>query len=98
MDIFQKLQKIETLIKNQIVLTKEFLTLEETAEYLNLSKSALYKATSRKEIPFYNPGGKKIYFKRIELDAWITQGKSVSDVEIEEEMTLYLTRNTKSKL
>lgn len=98
MDIFQKLEKIETLIKNQIVLTKEFLTLEETAEYLNLSKSALYKLTGRKEIPFYNPGGKKIYFKRTDLDAWITQGKSVSDVEIEEEMTLYLTRNTKSKL
>lgn len=98
MDIFQKLQKIETLLEKQIVLTKEFLTLEEAAEYLNLSKSALYKITSRKEIPFYNPGGKKIYFKRLDLDNWIIKGKAISDIEIKEEIAQYLTRNSKSKL
>ncbi len=61
---------------------KEFMTVDELADYLGLSKSAVYKITSKKEIPFYNPGGKKIYFKRIEVDAWIESGRVAPDNEV----------------
>jgi len=98
MDIFQKIEKIEALLTKQNALTKEFLTLEETAEYLDLSKSAVYKMTSKKEIPFYNPGGKKIYFKKSELHQWIITGKSISNDEVEVEVDSYLSRTQKSKL
>lgn len=92
MDISKKLEEIEMLLKNQNILLKEFLTLDEAAEYLSLSKSAVYKMTSKKEIPFYNPGGKKIYFKRIELDSWILNGKVESASQIEIEIETYLSR------
>lgn len=98
MDIFQKLEKIEILLTKQTLLSKEFLTLEETADYLDLSKSAIYRMTSKREIPFYNPGGKKLYFKKSDLDQWILQGKTISHIEMEQEVNSYLSRNKKSRL
>lgn len=97
MDISKKLEELEVLLKEQNTLKKEFLTLEETAEYLSLSKSAIYKLTSKKEIPFYNPGGKKLFFKRIELNEWITNGKVKSALEIEQELDSYLSRTNKNQ-
>jgi len=98
MDLFQKLIEIEALLKKQYALSKEILTLDETADYLSLSKSALYKMTSKKEIPFYNPGGKKIYFNKTEIDSWVLSAKSNSIEEIEDEIDSYLGRTQKSKL
>lgn len=65
---------------------KEFMTVGELAEYLELSKSAIYKLTSKREIPFYNPGGKKIYFKRSEVDTWIEAGRVAPDSETLEQI------------
>ena len=98
MDLFKKIIEIETLLKRQYVLNKEILTLDEVADYLNLSKSALYKMTSKKEVPFYNPGGKKIYFKKTEIENWILTSKSNSIDEVDDEITSYLGRTQKSKL
>lgn len=98
MDLFQKVIEIEALLKKQYALNKEILTLDETADYLNLSKSALYKMTSKKEIPFYNPGGKKIYFKKTEIESWVFSKKSDSIEEIDDEINSYLSRTQKSKL
>lgn len=64
---------------------KEFMTVDEIADYLGLSKSAIYKLTSKRELPFYNPGGKKIYFKREEIDAWVEASRVSSDSEVLEE-------------
>ncbi|MFN4149381.1 MAG: helix-turn-helix domain-containing protein [Candidatus Sericytochromatia bacterium] len=96
MDNSKKNENSETLLKKQNVLEKEFLTLEEAADYLSLSKSAMYKMTSKKEIPFYNPGGKKIYFKREELNNWIISSKVYSSLEVELDVTSYLSRNNKN--
>lgn len=97
MDLFKKINEIEALLKKQYTLSKEILTLEESADYLQLSKSALYKLTSKKDIPFYNPGGKKIYFKKQELDNWVLTGKSHSIEEIDDEVNSYLSRTQKSR-
>lgn len=98
MDLFQKIIEIEALLKKQYALSKEILTLEESADYLQLSKSALYKMTSKKEIPFYNPGGKKIYFKKLELDNWVLSNKSNGIDEVDDKISSYLSRTQKSKL
>lgn len=51
--------------------TKELLTIEGTAQYLGISKSYLYKLTSRGAIPHYKPFGKMVYFNRKELVKWL---------------------------
>jgi excisionase family DNA binding protein len=51
---------------------KNVLSLNEACLYTSISKSYMYKLTSSKKIPFYNPFGKKIYFNKDELDKWLT--------------------------
>jgi len=98
MDFSKRLDEIEALLKRQYALSKEILTLEEAADFLSLSKSAIYKLTSKKEIPYYNPGGKKIFFKRTELENWILSSKSISVDEVDDEITSYLSRTQKSRI
>ncbi|MFA9192536.1 helix-turn-helix domain-containing protein [Flavobacterium sp. FZUC8N2.13] len=95
--ILKKLEKLEVLIKRQYILSKEILSLEEAAAYLQLSKSCLYKMTSNKEICFYVPGGKKIYFRRTELDSWVLNSKVSSVNECDLEVENYLGRTKKSR-
>ena len=66
-----QLEGIEKHIQEQTVLRKETLKLDEAALYLGVSKSYLYKLTSKRSIPFYRPGNKLIFFFRSDLDAWI---------------------------
>ena len=54
-------------------MTKEILSLNEASEFLNASKSQLYKLTRTLAIPHYKPGGKAIYFYRSELLEWVKQ-------------------------
>jgi len=94
-DVIEKLERLEALIKKQYILIKDFLTLEEAAEYMQLSKSALYKLTSSKKIPYYVPGGKIIYFRRMELDDWLVFNRIASTEEVSNEVDRYLNRNLK---
>jgi len=50
---------------------KKILTFEQACQFTNLSKSYLYKLTSQKQVPHYKPRGKKLYFKRTELENWM---------------------------
>jgi excisionase family DNA binding protein len=97
MDFIQnELKEIKELLKKQTIQQKERLTLEEATEYLQLSKSCLYKMTSKREIPVYSPGGKKIYFKRTELDAWVFASRIAPTREFEDELGIYLSRTSKN--
>ncbi len=57
--------------KNLMVCQKEILTLEEAAQYTGLTKSALYKLTSARQIPFSKPKGKMCFFKRTAIEDWM---------------------------
>jgi len=60
------------------------LTFDEACQYLKVSKSFLYKATSERTISFYKPtGGKMIRFKKEDLDLWLSQNRIASRSEIE---------------
>ncbi len=90
--ILKEITELKNLLQLNQLHNKEFFSVEDTALYLNVSKSYLYKLTSRKEIPFYSPGGKKIYFKKIEIDEWITKSKVESIQDTQTEVELYLSR------
>lgn len=62
---------------------KEFLSAAETSAYLNISTSYLYKLTSSRSIPHFKPSGKMIYFKRSDLDEWISKTRIKTKDEIE---------------
>lgn len=97
MEIIQnELKQIKKFIREQSILRKEIFTLEEATWYLGISKSSIYKLTSKKEIPFYSPGGKKLFFKREELDSWIYQSKVMPTDEVVSEVVNYLNRTNKA--
>lgn len=97
-EVLLQLQKITRLLETQNLVRKEVLNFNETCEYLELSQSHLYKLTSTGSIPHYKPNGKKIYFKRIELDEWLLRNRSTSNDEIDKLATDYLLKNKKPRL
>lgn len=82
--INQRLTYIDNKLKNLTPSQqKEILSLKEASEYLSLSKSYLYKLTSVGKLGFYKTG-KKIYFKREQLDEYLTRKYFKSRAEIKE--------------
>ena len=82
-ELLLRLERIEKLILSQNLLQKDVLNFNETCDYLELSQSFLYKLTSSRTIAHYKPNGKKIYFKRSELDEWLLRNRTVTTDEIE---------------
>ena len=72
--------------------TKEVLTSEETALYMGVSRSYLYKLTMRREIPHYKPLGKMCYFNRKEIEAWLQSNRVATTAEINEQAADYCNR------
>lgn len=89
----QLLELKELLLKTERK-EKQFYSLEQACDYLQLSKPSLYKLTSKKEITYYTPGGKKIYFQKKDLDAWVLAGRVSSCEDSMLEMESFLTKNS----
>ena len=96
--IIQRLEKLERLIVSQGINSKEVLNLQEACQYLELSQSHLYKLTSAGNIPHYKPNGKKLYFKRSELDTWLLRNRCATQDEIEQQAADYLIKKGRVKL
>lgn len=62
--------------------TREIMTAPEAAQYLNMRLSHLYRLTMNKEIPYYKPRGKVMYFRRAELDNWVFSNRIPTNGEI----------------
>jgi excisionase family DNA binding protein len=91
--IEEKLSTIVGMLRQQATLQKEIQNLHEACEYLDVSPSYMYKLTCTNAIPHYCPTGKKLYFRRSELDAWVLQHKQASSGEIEQQAKEYLLKN-----
>lgn len=61
---------------------REFISLAEAAEYLGVTKTYLYGVCADRLLPCYKPSGKLIFFKRSELDAWITSNRVATAGEL----------------
>ncbi|WP_207425708.1 helix-turn-helix domain-containing protein [Pedobacter sp. SYSU D00535] len=87
--ILKKLSNIEQLLKEQNLLQKNILSLDEAAIYMNLSSSALYKLTSASKITYSKPTGKCIYFKREDIDRFLAGNTYVSNSDIETQIASF---------
>jgi len=96
--ILEKLDCIHKMLTEHNMLQKEVLNFNEAAIYLELSHSHLYKLTSGNFINHYKPNGKKIYFKRTELDIWLLRNRQSSKDEIDQLAADYLIKNRRVKL
>lgn len=78
-------EKLDMILRYSLLAAKNVLTLEDVALLTGLSKSWLYKATCKNEIPYYKPNGKMLYFDRKEIEDWMRQGRVKTNAEIGQE-------------
>ena len=79
-NVFDKLISIESLL---VATQPKPLTLKEAAEFLDFSRSYLYRLTSQGRVPCYKPEGKRIYFDRAELVNWLKRNRIRPQEELE---------------
>ncbi|GDX50892.1 excisionase [Bacteroidota bacterium] len=70
-------------------LKSEILNADQAAEFLHIAKQTLYSMTSRRKIPFYK-NGKKILFRKGELQEWLNSGKHEQEKNIQREALRYV--------
>lgn len=77
-------------LERKMFLNKNILSFDEASEFLNLSKSYLYKLTSANLISHYKPQGKMLYFEKTELEAWLRQNPVKTQSQIEQDVQKYV--------
>ena len=85
-------QNAETMVSN----SEEFLSIDKVADYLNLSKSAIYKFTMKNEIPYFKRS-RKLYFKRKEIEKWLEEGKVKTKTELIAEINQHVQKSIRRK-
>lgn len=85
-DIAEKVaSKLSLLFFNNPQVLKndeEFLTIDEAAKLLTLSKQTIYGLVSKSTIPHLKKG-KRLYFLKKDLITWILQGKRKTKAELD---------------
>ena len=74
--------------------TDELLTVQDAAKFLSLSVPTVYGLISKGDIPVMKRS-KRCYFSKLELMAYLKQGRKKSNAEIEAEAVKHLTRKPK---
>lgn len=85
-------QDKEKKISEELSISKEILTAQETANYMGISMSYLYKLTMGRKIPHYKPMGKICYFKRSEVEQWMLSNRISTEQEINNKALSYCRR------
>lgn len=73
------MKQLADIRKFSLLAAKNVLDIDDMVALTGLSKSYVYKLTCRKEIPYYKPNGKLIYFDRQEVENWMRQNKVDKD-------------------
>lgn len=74
----QLFDEIKCVIESQLckvaLNSKEFLTFDECVQYTALSPNFLRQQV-REGLPCYKLGGRRTFFKRTEVDAWVLKNR-----------------------
>lgn len=84
------LKQLAEIRNFSLLAAKNVLSMDDVVLLTGLSKGYVYKLTCKKEIPYYKPNGKMIYFDRQEVEEWMKQNRVNSVVEAEQQASKYL--------
>lgn len=73
---------------------EQLLTIQEAAQFLNLTVPTIYSKVSKGELPVMKRS-KRLYFSSTELMEYLKEGRKKSNTEIEAEAEAYLSNNRK---
>jgi len=75
--------------------TEQLLTVQEAAQFLNLTVPTIYSKVSKGELPVMKRS-KRLYFLSTELLSYLKDGRKKSNTEIEAAASAYLSNNKKA--
>ena len=73
---------------------EQLLTVQEAAQFLNLTVPTIYSKVSKGELPVMKRS-KRLYFSSTELMEYLKEGRKKSNAEIDKEAETYLSNNRK---
>ncbi len=83
--IEKKIQKLEHRLsaresarRKALPVGKTMLTTSEAAAYMGVKVSTLQRLARQKEIEYFKPGGKNLYFEVSALDAWMRRNRQAA--------------------
>ncbi len=87
-----KEKNLDAIMKYQAISSKEVLNVEEASIFTGYKKSYLYKLSSEgSDLPVYSKcKGAKLFFKKSELEQWVTGYKKTKVSDVEEQIKEYL--------
>lgn len=85
----QDLQEIKQTTRSAMLGTKNILRMEDVCELTGYQKSHIYTLTRNREIPHYKRGN-TLFFKREEIEAWLTEFKVETQSLIDSKIAQYL--------
>ncbi|TWP31333.1 DNA-binding protein [Apibacter muscae] len=90
------IQELVRIMNLNVVLKKEVLTIKEAALYTGYEESYLRKLNSQStNLPSYScENGNKLFFKRTELDTWMTKRRKNNFIEHQKEVDAYFSRKS----
>lgn len=92
-----KLSKRIGMIEDNMYVFKDTLNLKEAARYLDISTGHLYKLVEGRFIAHFKPRGKKIYFRKDDLDEWLQRNRIETVTTMEASANLLLKRDINSE-
>lgn len=82
-------ERFDRIERTTLLGAKEVLTVEEAAMLTGYAVKGIYQLTSEKRIPHYKKNG-RLYFRKSELEGWMTQHKVLTEQEINSKADTYL--------
>lgn len=82
-------QRFNRLQIATLLAAKNVVDVEEAAMLTGYTVKGIYTLTSEKRIPHYKKNG-KLYFKKDELEAWMTENKVLTQREINSKAQTYV--------
>lgn len=93
----KEFESMKKMLSEMSLNTKEYLDVEETAKFLHLSVSSVYKLTHRSILRYSKSGGKKILFRRSDLIEYIEKGFSSTSEEYQKVMDKMIDNTLKKR-
>lgn len=88
----QIIERLDAIERYSLLAAKNVLNFDDVVALTGLSKSHLYKLTCTRQIPYYKPKGKLVYFDRGEIEAWMKQNRVTPQVEAEQQAINHVVR------
>ncbi len=88
--------RLSTTLKPTSEPAEEFLSIEEAAKLLHLTVPTMYSKHSRGELPGVSKRGKRLYFSKKILLAWLEAGRQKTNKELEAEADEFLSNKKRA--